>query len=279
MELSDAVELHSTEEFVDVFDSLATFVGKMNPFAEVTNSGSSSQRRILETPVSEVMPLTRTVASPSGQKYIVANVNVDYWQGEAIRHKYSTLPVTNVGAVGTIGATLEDLQPDLEVYAYPFFVRREIDDEEMSDYLSGYELYFANTKTFYRGDILTLGSDYYRLKTDTWIDGAGYSVAQAVKLELPVQNFDIDDRDGVYDPVNDTHGSTAILAVKCFIEPLNQDYEFVSPSFQSIEVGDVAISISKANATLNVDDRIGKYKVLSVRDFSDWATYQCRNAL
>ena len=276
MRLKDTVSMFSTETFIDVFDSSTSFIGKVNPFAEVSNSGVSSQRRILETPVSEIIPPGRVIVSPSEETYIVADINHDYWHGEVIRHKYPILPVDLMGAAGDIGTTLSAAQPDLQVYAFPYFVRREINEVERSDFLSGYEIHFSKVKSFLRGDIIQLNNDFYRLKTDTWLDGAGFSVAQAVKIENAVQSFDLSTSRNVYDSVTDSYGGTATSGADCFVEELEQDYEFVTVSFTGVEAGDKAISVLKTDATMTVNDLIGSHRVLGIRDFADYVTCQCR---
>lgn len=277
MRLRDAVTYFSTESFSDAFDEDTTFVGKVNPFAEVANSGVASQRRILETPREEVIPASHVVVSPSSEKFVVAASNYDFWDGSVVRHKYPMLPVEVMGAVGSIGETLSATQPDAEVYAYPYFVRREMHDEERSDYLSGFEIYMAPGKSFFRSNILKLDTDYYRFKTDSWRDGAGFTAIQAVKIESPIQTFGLLTDRSTYDPVTDTYGSFEVIGVECFVEDLMQDYEFVTPSFTKIEIGDKAISILKTSADVGVNTLIGEYIVLSVRDQGDWVTCQCRN--
>ena len=277
MELRDAVDLFATEVFSDVFNPLVTFTGKLNPFAEVTNSGSSSRRRILETPRDQVIPAARVIEAASGEKFVVADVNVDYWDGEIIRYKYPTYPSDSVGSVGTIGQTLAGTQPDTTVYAYPFFVGREADAEERSDYLSRFELYFSRARAYTRGEVLLIDGHYYRLKSDTTVDGAGFAVAFGIKLENPVQVFTIIGSGTVYDSTIDGYVTTTTTGVACFVEPLMQDYEFVTPSFTKIEAGDLAISVLKSSLTVAVNDWIGTYKVLSIRDAADYVICQCRN--
>lgn len=277
MELKDVVTLFSTEIFYDVMNVDLPICGKVNPFSEVANSGASSQRRILETSTTQVIPTSRVVRGPADTMFIVADDNTDYWNGSAIRIKYPMLPVDVFGAVGSIGETLGSTQPDQAVYAYPYFVRREIDEDEMSDYFSGYEIYIPNVKTFSKGAILTLGSDHYRFKTDTWIDGAGFSVFQAVKLEDALQTFDVSVSGTTYNSVTDSYPQTTTSDVSCFVEPLQQDYEFVSPSFESVEVGDKAISMLKSVVDPSVSSQIGSYRVMAIRDFGTWVTCQCRN--
>lgn len=279
MRLKDTVNMFATETLIDVFNPTTTFKGKINPFSEIANSGAASQRRILETPPAEVIPALRIIQTPSSEKFIVAALNYDYWFNEVIRHKYPILPVDAVGELGSIGQLLVATPADAAVYTYPYFARREIDEAERSDYLSGYELYFASVKHFVRGSVLTLGTQTFRLKTDTWIDGAGFSVAQAILLESPFQTFDIESQKEIYNPTTDTYAKVDVPAVSCFVEPLKQDYEFVSPAFTPIEEGDKAISLLKTSATVGVNDLIGTYRVLSFRDFGTWITCQCRNDL
>lgn len=277
MELHDAVTMFCTETFVDAFDSGITFRGKVNPFAEVSNSGPASQRRILETPVAEVIPTERVVISPAGEKFLVADVNIDFWRGTAVRYKYPILPVDVMGSVGTIGETLAGTQSDQHVYAYPYFVRRESDEEEQSDFFSGYEVSFTRQKDFERSSVLSLDGRYYRLKTDSWVDGAGFRVAQAVLLEDPMQTLSAVVNGTVYDSVTDSYTAASAVDVDCFVEPLRVDYEFVSPAFVDIKQGDKAISILKTDLTVKVNDAIGAFKVLSVRDKETWWTCHGRN--
>lgn len=277
MDLHDTVDLFSTEVFTDAFDSTTSFTGKLNPFAEVTNSGAASRRRILEIPRDQVIPTPRVVISPSGQNLIVADSNTDYWNGEIIRFKYPTYPVTSYGVVGSIGQIMAGTPYDTQAYAYTFYMGSEANIDERADYLSRFELYFPKVNTYNRGEILFVDGNYFRLKSDTSVDGAGFGVALGVKLEDPVQSLDVIVHGTTFDPVTDSYTSTPTEDVVCFVEPLNQEYEFVTPSFTKIEVGDKAISILKATLTPAVNDRVGAYKVLSIREFTDYVVCQCRN--
>jgi hypothetical protein len=276
MDLKDTVGFFSTEVFTDAFTPSTTFKGRMNPFAEATRSGSSSQRRILEVAPTVSIPPARIIISPSNLVFIVGASNHDYWNGEVIRHKFSTLPVEGQGSVGTIGEVLSDSYSDTTSYGVPYFARREPDAEGMSDFLSGYEVYLSQVKTFPRGHVIFLGGEYYRLRTDTFIDGAGFTVGQCIKLESPVQTFDINSERETYDEVSDSYNSIDVLGVTCFVEPLDKSYEFVTESFVKIEAGDKAISVLKSSATLGVNDLIGEYQVVAVGDHGTWVTCQCR---
>jgi len=275
--LHDTVKRFSTELFLDGYDSSVSFFGRIDPFAEITNSGPSSERRILEVAPDITIPSTHVIEDSNSQIFIVGNPNTDFWANEVIRFKHSVVPTTENGSVGTIGEILAGTETDTDIYIHEFFVRRELHDEERSDYLSGYEIYFSQVHSFVRGQVFKSSSDFYRLKTDTWIDGVGFSVAQAVKLESPIQTFNIQSNSTVYDPVDDDYTNTPLTDVDVFVEPLEQDYEFVSPSFSGIELGDKAISVLKSDApNMTVNDHIGGFRVISIRDMGDWITCQSR---
>jgi hypothetical protein len=130
-----------------------------------------------------------------------------------------------------------------------------------------------NVFTFLRGNIFVADGKYYRMKTDTWIDGIGFTVSQVVKLEDAIQQFDITTKTGVYDPVTDSYAGTVIPDVSCFVEPMIKDYEFVTPAFSEIEAGDKAISTLEV---VKVNDMFGSFRILSVREFGGWRTCHCR---
>lgn len=276
MELSGAVTLFAKEKFVDATDPLKFVVGKLNPFAEVTNSGASSRRRILETPIDQVMPESYVVVTPSGQDLIVAERNVDYWGGNPIRFKYSTLPVDVIGHVGNIGEVLADTPEFPDVYCYPYFSRRETDNEERADFLPGYVLYFPKTRVFNRSLIFTDDNKFYRLRTDTWVDGAGFSSAQAILIEDPKQVHTVDLRKGSYDPVNNVYSPVVKDDVTVFVEDMSDAFEFENISAKKVEVGDRAVSVLKSAADIEVNDVIGPWKVLALKDHGTYKTAHCR---
>ena len=277
MRLHDTVKRFCTETFEDATNPAVTFKGKVNPFSEVTNSGESAMRRVLETEPTTVIPASKVVKGPDGRTFILSKRNIDYWDGTPIRYKYSMVPVFEGGAYGSIGEILAGTPEIANVFGYPHFVRREILDQEMSDYLSGYDIYFPDTVNLKRGKIyLTESGTYYHLRTDTSVDGIGFLVAQGLKIEDPIKALDISIVSGSYDPVTDSYPRNPAIQVTVFVEPMIKDYEFVNPSFEDVEPGDKAISVLKSDITVNVNDMIDKYRILSIRDMGDFVTCHCR---
>ena len=90
MRLRDTVKRFATETFTDAF-SAEFFSGHILSFSEVANSGVSAQRRILEVFPDTVIPSSRVVYGATGEHYIVAAKNKDFWAGEEIRDKYRVL--------------------------------------------------------------------------------------------------------------------------------------------------------------------------------------------
>ncbi len=278
MRLRDTVKRFATEVYTDIF-STETFLGHIDPFEEVTNSGVSAHRRILEVIPSIIIPAGNVVKGPNGTNYIIASKNLDFWAGTEIRHKYPVIIPTGMGEVGDMGQILSGAGATQNVYTFPYFVRREIIEDDMADHLAGYELFFPPSFAFTRADILSMNGDYYRLHTDTFIDGAGFLVAQATKIENALQNFTVNSDKNVYDPVNDTYSSTPYSNVPCFVEYLRKSYEFVSPAFENIEPGDKSISVLKSEVpTVKTGNTFDDFRVVAVRDQGTWITAQCRNA-
>lgn len=277
MKLSQLVNKFSTELFYAVEDLSHSIKGHLSPYAEITNSGVSSSRRILETPVSEVPPLSRTVITPDGGSIFLSLAHKDYWMGNLVRLKYSTIPVTFEGHSGTIGAVLDEDLSVSKLYCYPYFVRRELDTEERSDYLSGFEIYFPPNISLDRGTIITAGRTYYLLKTDTWLDGVGFSVSQAIKLENPVQEIEIvTENENNFDPITETYTNNLPVNVKAFVMDMTDEYMFIHPSRIKPEIGDIAVSTVNTVYTLNVGDKLLDKTVLSVKDFGLYSTAHCR---
>ena len=276
MRLHSNVKMFSTELFIDVDNPTQSFFGKIAPFAEMTNPGPSSRRRVLEVAPDIRIPSGRVVASYTGQNYIVADKNVDFWRGEEIRHKYPILPPDGAGIVGSIGQILSGAPEYHSVYVYPYYVRRDVDESTISDYYSGIELYFPNVFTFKAGQILELNGVHYRLRSDSWIDGAGFGVCLAIKLPDAVQLLDIVGNSGGYDPVSDVETGASYPGVKCFVEPATKDYERLSPSYAKIEAGDLAVSVLKADVELKVGFKIGLHKIIGIRAFDSYITAHCR---
>jgi len=298
VKLSSTVTRFSTEEFHDAYSASTTFMGRIEPYSESKNPGVSSQRRILEVAPDVVIPNTLVIMDSVSQPYIVADDNrnpwinseewnnnilfntgadtSDYWKGSVIRKKYPVMPTTTCGSLGTIGQLLSGSPEAESVFCYPYFTRRDSLAEEQSDFLGGYDLYFPNIYQISAGDIFNVGDVYYRVIMDNAVDGVGFLLAPAVKLETPAQTFDIEVSGSTYDPVTDSYSSSSYLSVDCFVEPLSEDYKFVTPAFEKVEAGDKAISVLKSDVEVQINNLIGGYRILSTRDEGSYITCHCR---
>jgi len=256
--------------------------------------------RILDVASDVSVPNTRVIVDVNTRCYIVGKKNIDYWAGSTIRHKYMVIPTTTVGETGTIGQVLEGAMAETSVYCFVHFTRRNPITEERSDYLSSYDIYFPSifgyqdvpwdneelfltepawyptVNGFPAGNIFATGGNYYRLQTETHIDGAGFLAAQSLKIENPIQTFDIKKSSSSYDPVTDSYSSTTTSDVSCFVEVMLKDYDFVTPGFEDVKAGDKAISVLESDVEIEPNDFIGDYRVLSVRDMGTWRTAHCR---
>ena len=276
MKLASTVTRFSTTEFRDAYSPTATFMGRIEPFNESKNPGVSSHRRVLEVAPTVVVPNTKVIVDAYSQTYIVGSRVLDYWRDTVIRHKYALIPTGVSGDLGDIGEILAGTPAETSVYAFPYFTRRESTSGDRSSNLSGYDLYFPDVYSLAAGDVFVSSGVYYRLDTDSALDGVGFLFAQVTKIESPIQSFDIKVSGTAYDPVTDSYSETTHAAIDCFVEPLIKDYEFVTPAFEKIEAGDKAISVLESDVAVESNDFIGGYRVLSTRDMGAWRICHCR---
>ena len=274
MILADTVRKFSTEKFVDATDPEVYIMGKLQPFAEVTNSGVSSQRRVLETSIDWEIPASRCLETPEETQIIVGAKNVDYWFGSKVRYKYSTAPVRVRGSYGTVGQLLAGTPEFTDIPCFSYFVRRELDFIERSDYLAGYELYFPDLFNLHRGRIFYNDDFYFLLKSDTWVDGIGFLTTQVVRLEEPLCTVLVSNKE--FDPVTESYTGEEPVEVQAFVVDMSDCFEFYNVDAEKIQPGDKSVSILKSLSTLTTETKIGDMQVLSVKDFGDYVTAHCR---
>jgi len=274
MTLTDAAGFFNDQVFTDVFSS-ATFSGQVLPFPDSVRSGSSTRRRILDVAPGIVMPNQRLVTT-AGQVYIVADANLDFFHGETIREKYPILPVDNQYTLCTVGQLLAGSGGTTGVYVSPSYFRR-LTFEDQSEYSAGFSLYLSSYYQIPAGGVVYGNGEYYRTREISRIDSIGLGVAEAAELVDPVSAVTIQMYSQSHDPVLDSYPAlTPVTNVPVLTEHISLDFQHESLGFTEVRAGDKAISILKSAADVNINDLIGKYKVLSKTDLDTWNTCHCR---
>lgn len=273
MNLHKTVQRFSTESISDPYGVGASFLGSIRPFNEITNSGPSSRRRILET-VPTVAMFTNYVVQHAGTIYIVGGKNTDSWRGEVIRSKYPILPCDVTGRIATVQQILTAAIPAKVVYAYPHFAKRAAVEDEESEVDSRFYLYMSMAETIAKGQIVIQGSKYYRVQSDPHLDGALFQVVEALLLDSPVQTLTYVKATG-YNPATDTITNGTTAPVTSFVEDAYLCYDHTSERRALLKPGDRNITFNHASPPV-AGDTIGGYKILSIDTITGAFSCHCR---
>ena len=274
MNLHKVTAKYQTETFSDPYGLSPNFKGAIRPFAEVTNSGPSSRRRILETLPGVVIPAGRIVTH-NGTNYVVGGRNIDYWRNEEIRWKYPILPCDISMQVASVGQIIGSIVPAALYFCYPHFVRGSVMDTESSNVWSGFSLYCSSAAPLGRNQIAIANGIYYRIRSAPYLDGAAFQVAEVVGLDNPLQSLTYVRNTG-YDPVTDTITSGSTAAVPCFVEDAYLAYDHTSERYAKLEPGDKTITFKPAQA-VRAGETIGQYRILTIDiDAAGCSVCHCR---
>jgi hypothetical protein len=217
----------------------------------------------------------RTVRSPGGKIYVVADSAEDLFQGTVIRKKYPVVPMDETATIRSVAETLAGSGGQTGIYIQPSYMRRNI-LEEQSDYLGTYEIYYSSAYTIATGSILLSGGKYYRTMTPGRKDDIGFGVVNAIELEDPLQTLGYKSL-GVYDGATDTTSDPAAYQVQCVVESALFDFVHEAMGYIKIQPGDRAISFLKtAVPTARPGDTLGAYRIDSVTSVGTYWAAHCR---
>lgn len=251
------------EAFTDPYTPLAAAIqGKVSVFNEVTNSGQSAPRRILETAPNVTIPSNNVVARGS-EYFIVGHKNVDQWRGTDIRFKYPILKTLYTAKVCSIFQIITNALPSRTVYGRPSFARDLSLELQESELQSTFSFFFPKTESVSKGQIVVYNSnEYYRVRGVPYVDNAGFLVADVVQIESPVQSLSFASTGG-YDPTTDVIAVASTTTVTSFVEEAYLFYDNTSERFEEIKPGDKCITCKPAT-TPKTGDTIGGYRILAV---------------
>ena len=267
MNLHRTITKFMTDTFVDPYDSTSSIKGAVKVFNEVTNSGPSSRRRILETEPGVTL-FTNRVVKRDSEIFLVGAANADTWRGEALRNKYPILPVDRTVVVATLAQILAPALPTRVTYSYPHYTKSISLDLQESEQGSNFTLFFSTAEAVAKGQIVIFsGNSYYRVRNDPYVDGAGFQVASAVLLSTPLQTLTLS-RVGGYDVTLDTVTAASTASVSAFVEDAYLSYDHTSERFAQIKPGDKTITV-RPSLPPKVGDSLGAFKILSVDPGAD----------
>lgn len=272
MNLEDVALFFNETTFQDTYGT-DTFEGQVLPYEDVTRSGSSSKRRILEVGPDVVIPSQKTITEESGQTYIVGSASEDYFSSSVIRVKHVAIPVYGTYFIRDIGQVLDNAGGILDVYPDLTQLKRTTVEDDSDRYLS-FECYLPSFYSVGRGHIISDGVTFYRCREDSWEGEAGFSTVEVVRLDDPIQSMSYQGQGTVYDPIEDNYTPPATVPnVSCFVEHIMFDFQHEALGYPKIEEGDKAISFLKSQVpTASVGDQVGDYVIKTVDEYPDYWT-------
>ena len=272
MNLHATVSKLAWSKFIDPYTPTATLAGSVRPFAEMTNSGPSTRRRVLETPPDEVM-FTDRVLSDGKEIFLAGAANYDFWREEVIRIKYPVLPCDFTFKIATMLQILTNSLPSRNAYAYPHFTKGPVLDSESSKVFSAFTLYTSSIETIVKGNVVVQGSKYYRVRSDPHLDGAGFQVAEVILVADPVQSLTYVRQTG-YNPSTDTITNGGSSTVTTFVEDAYISYDHTSERYADLKPGDKNITFKPTGGAPKAGETVGNYRILTLDTLSD-TTFSC----
>lgn len=272
MNLSNSVKRFTLESFTDPYGTGAAILGHLSVFDDEKSSGTSTRRRILETLASYTMFSTNCVAH-NGVNYIVGRPNYDYHKGAVVRVKYPIIPSDYSYKVASILQILTNTVTSTVTYAFLYQTKNAVADSETSYAVTTLTAFFQGLEAVSKGQILVSGSTYYRVKSDPYIDGAGFLNAEVLLVTTPIQTVTYTQVSG-YNPTTDTiTNGTSYPNTKVFVEDAYYSYQHNSERYNQLKPGDKNITF-KPSITPKVGDLVGAYKILTVDALSD-SSFSC----
>lgn len=272
MNLVKTVKRFCTETVSDPYGIGSSIQGRFLVFDDAKSSGESSRRKLFETPPSFVMYSTNCI-NYENETYIVGKPNYDYYKESLIRIKYSCIPSDQNFKIASILEILTNTVTSRVTYSHLEQTKNAVADSETSFAVSIFTAYLPELEDIIKGDILFSGSTYYRVKSDPWIDGAGFKNVEAILLDHPVETVVYTQISG-YDPITESVTNEAVFNnTKIFNEDAYYCYEHNSERYTKIKPGDRSITF-KPSVVPKTGDKIGGYKILSVDTLID-GSYSC----
>lgn len=278
MKLSTVSKYFDRETFYDSYQLSTSFKGQLNTFSDVVSSGRAQSRRVLSVAENVNIPTRRTIQSFSGTTFLVGEVEEDYFFDEVVRKKYPVIPVGTQAVIRTVAEVLAGTGGSTDVYIKLDFMDTTKLLQETSDkHLVGL-VTISSYEDVSHDQVLLDGSKYYRVLSDSYVDGAGFQVAPVLRIGQPLYTVTYTTKSATYNPVTDTHSTVAITNVPIFMERALEEFDFTRLDFAKIEPGDKLIHVLKADVTTaSVGDSMSHgYEVIHVVDDNLTWKLHCR---
>jgi hypothetical protein len=276
MKLSAAARRFDRTLVSDAYNPLDTFKVQFEPFDYYKIDGASVRRKVMSVDPSITMP-ARRVIDVAGQKFLVGEPGIDFWEGEPIRGQYVIQGADAEVSIHTIAQTLADTA-GTTAWASIDFSKYGTDERDSSEYHPQYHIYFGEPETIPEDAIVQNGADTYLVR-NSHRTVSGLRDAIANRLDSPVIDAAVFSSQ-TYDPITDTYTGTP-TTVRCLRVRWQEHFEYLSVSSEKFERGDMQVLVplsvtAKASDTFPLSD--GVWRILAVVTRADYRMLHVRRA-
>ncbi len=255
MNLSTAARFFDKTVCTDAYNPTTTFLGQLDLYDDSKRDGTTVERRILSTGPDIVIPTRRTLTI-EGVTWIVGQKNIDSFQGKTIRNKYVIHQTSTLGMARTPKQLLSS--GGLPLYASAVWLKDIKDVEASSKIYSFMNTYFAVGENVVVGDILTLGTDNYRLR-NVYTSAAGVQIGEASTMPKDaIQSINYTSKNGqAYNAASDSYGAGVSTVFNTLWERFQDAYSYESAASPKYTPGDIVMVVAKSDvATPRVGDTL-----------------------
>jgi hypothetical protein len=272
MKLKAAAKRFDKLPCADAYSSAALFKGQFNLYDDSVRDGMTVERRVLSVDPSITIPARRAIRA-DGFNWLIGDCSPDYYNAEAIRHKYPVHLAEGLATLKTIANVLAGAA-GTTAYTGTFFNKGSKEIEVSSGVFDVLTAYFAKGEPVAERTMISLGGRWLLVR-DIYNVSSGFLAAVVDELPEPVvESATFATR--TYNPISDayTQSTTAVTVVRVRWQ---STFEYLSKASETYERGDVQCMIPKT-VTPKIEDKVtlsdGTWRVVSVLDESThWSAH------
>lgn len=255
-EIADVAKHYNDIPVTDGYSGAALFNAQLLPLSQVGSGGAILEHRVITVAPGTSIPSRRVVVA-LGEMVLIGSGVTEGIYGSALRVEYWTRRITDSFTKFTPGAAA------LAGSGTAFYGQKNYfknTSAQSSSELDSYWNVYANPgEALADGQILTVGSTYYRVRT-THADLAGYTIAECDELDSGARVSVAFNTTGTYDPVTDTYagGTTTVYGI---LMDRYKWYDLLTPSDKPTLDGDMTLVV----ATSSITPVIGKTVTIASR--------------
>lgn len=252
MKLSAVARRFDKLTCADAYAPATTFKAQFSLFDDSTRDGMTVERRVLSVAPTVTMPTRKTIRA-DGLTWLVGDHHRDYFNDEAIRHKYVVHQATELAVAKTFSEVI-GAAAGYSAWASRVWLKGSKEIESSSDIVSVYDVYFAPGEPIAEGTLIYMASRWHLVRA-LYPSTAGMLVALVDQLPEPVVvSATVDKR--TYVPLTDAY-TTAAATISGVRVHWQSHFRYPVSGLFKYKPGDLVLLVRKADlAAPTVGDKV-----------------------